>query len=62
MNESILTTQQVAALFAVTPSTVVKWADQGRVPCFRTPGGHRRFYRAEMEAIRDGRATTGDAA
>jgi excisionase family DNA binding protein len=53
MNTAILTTKQVAEVFAVTPSTVVKWADAGRLPFFRTPGGHRRFLRVEVEALRD---------
>lgn len=61
MSNSILTTQQVAELFAVAPSTVVKWADSGRLPCFRTPGGHRRFYRVDVEAVRSG-AARNDAA
>jgi len=54
MTKSILTTQEVAAIFAVTPSTVVKWADSGHLPHFRTPGRHRRFYRADVEALRAG--------
>ncbi len=52
MTDSILTTQQVAEIFAVTPSTVVKWADAGRLAHFRTPGRHRRFYLADVEALR----------
>jgi excisionase family DNA binding protein len=53
MNATLLTTKKVAEMFAVTPSTVVKWADAGRLPFFRTPGGHRRYPRAEVEALRD---------
>lgn len=52
MNDSILTTQQVADVFSVHPNTVVKWANDGVLPYFRTPGGHRRFYGADVEALR----------
>lgn len=51
MDNKPLTTQQVAALFAVHPATVVRWADDGQLPCFRTPGGHRRFRREDVEAL-----------
>lgn len=52
MTNSILTTRQVAELFAVHPTTVMAWADDGRLPHFRTPGGHRRYNRADVEALR----------
>ena len=46
-----LTTGQVARLFNVTPSAVVAWANSGKLPFFRTPGGNRRFHRAEVEVF-----------
>jgi CheY-like chemotaxis protein len=30
---------------------VRKWADGGRLPTFYTPGGHRRFRRADLDAF-----------
>jgi DNA-binding transcriptional MerR regulator len=27
----------------VTPTTVTRWANRGRLECRRTPGGHRRY-------------------
>ena len=39
-------TSDLADLFGVNPKTVIRWADEGKLPYFRTPGGHRR-YRAE---------------
>ena len=38
-----LSTQEVAALISVTESTIKRWADEKRIPCYRTLGGHRKF-------------------
>jgi excisionase family DNA binding protein len=34
---------EVAKLFLVSPSTVTRWARQGKIPVLRTPGGHYRY-------------------
>jgi excisionase family DNA binding protein len=36
-------------LIGVDPDTLRRWADDGRVPAWTTPGGHRRFDRAALE-------------
>jgi excisionase family DNA binding protein len=46
-----LTLGQAARFLGVAQSTIRKWSDQGRVPAFYTPGGHRRFQRADLEAF-----------
>lgn len=46
-----LTPAEVARRFNVTITTVGKWADAGLIPSFRTPGGQRRFYAADVEAF-----------
>ena len=46
-----LTLGQAAAFLGAAQSTVRKWADAGRLPAFYTPGGHRRFRRADLEAF-----------
>lgn len=46
-----LTTKEVALLFHVSPSTIINWADEGKLPCVRTLGGHRRFLRSDIEAV-----------
>ena len=46
-----LTLGQAAAFLGAAQSTVRKWADGGRLPAFYTPGGHRRFRRADLEAF-----------
>jgi excisionase family DNA binding protein len=46
-----LTLGQAARFLGVAQSTIRKWSDQGRVPAFYTPGGHRRYRRADLEAF-----------
>ncbi len=48
-----LTLGQAATFLGVAQSTIRKWSDQGRVPAFYTPGGHRRFRRADLDAFID---------
>ena len=38
-----LTASQVAARLHVSPKTVTRWANQGRLAHRRTLGGHRRY-------------------
>src|SRR6188472_2591692 len=46
-----LTLGQAAKYLGVAQSTIRKWSDQGRVPAFYTPGGHRRFRRRDLDAF-----------
>jgi excisionase family DNA binding protein len=48
-----LTLGQAAKFLGVAQSTIRKWSDLGRVPAFYTPGGHRRYKRADLEAFLD---------
>lgn len=41
---------EAADLLGVHPATVRSWGDKGDLPMQRTPGGHRRFRRADVEA------------
>jgi excisionase family DNA binding protein len=45
-----LRTAQVAELLHVSPKTVRRWAQEGRLPYLRTLGGHRRYPDAEIRA------------
>lgn len=38
-------------MLGVDPDTLRRWADTGKVEVFHTPGGHRRFPRAAIEAL-----------
>jgi len=46
-----LTLGQAARFLGVAQSTIRKWSDSGRMPAFYTPGGHRRYRRADLEAF-----------
>ena len=46
-----LRTAQVAELLQVSPKTVSRWAQEGRLPYLRTLGGHRRYPDREIRAL-----------
>lgn len=49
--DSLLTSYQVGSLLQVNPSSVNKWVKDGRIPAFRTPGGHRRIRASDLVAF-----------
>ncbi|MFN3820252.1 GAF domain-containing protein [Blastomonas sp.] len=51
MNDDILTTAQTAKLLGVSVRTAQLLIEGGSVPSWKTPGGHRRVYRRDVEAI-----------
>lgn len=51
----LLTGAEVAALFRVDTKTVARWDKEGKLAsALRTPGGHRRYKRAVIEALLKG--------
>lgn len=48
---------EASRLLGVDPDTLRRWADEGRVPAFTTPGGHRRFERRALERLIAARRT-----
>ena len=38
-------------MLGVSPGTLRRWSDNGRVHVFTTPGGHRRFPRSAVERL-----------
>ena len=46
--ERLLTSHEVGVLLQVNPSSINKWVNEGRIPAFRTPGGHRRIKLADL--------------
>jgi len=56
-----LTLGQAAKFLGVAQSTIRKWSDQGRVPAFYTPGGHRRYRRADLQRFLERSGPAGSA-
>lgn len=54
-----LTTRQAAALTnpPISESTLVRWENEGKLTARKTLGGHRRFRRADIEALMHERAS-----
>ena len=40
---------EAANIIGVHPATIRNWAERGDLPFRRTPGGHRRFRRADLD-------------
>jgi excisionase family DNA binding protein len=55
----MLSAAQVGEIYGVDAKTVSRWADEGRLGCIRTPGGHRRFFESEiLQGIKESYAKT----
>ena len=48
MSKSVYTTFETAKLCHVSPLSIINWVNAGRLPAFRTPGGHRRIRRDDL--------------
>ena len=48
-HDELLTPAEVAAMFRVNAKTVTRWSRSGKLRSTKTIGGHRRFYRSEVE-------------
>ena len=44
----VFTTFETAKLCHVSPLSIINWVNAGRLPAFRTPGGHRRIRRDDL--------------
>ncbi len=50
-NNRWLSIDAACKILGVDQSTLRRWSDRGKVPVFRTPGGHRRYREADMHAF-----------
>jgi excisionase family DNA binding protein len=50
--DSLMTRSEVARVLGVSPTTVTRWAREGRLACRVTLGGHHRFERDLVEDVR----------
>ena len=48
MSKSVFTTFETAKICHVSPLSIINWVNAGRLPAFRTPGGHRRIRRDDL--------------
>lgn len=51
METYTLTPSEAARILGVHADTLKRWADDGKVAYWRTPGGWRRFRREDIEAL-----------
>ena len=49
--DDTITRKGAADLIGVSESTVRRACDDGAIPVTRTPGGHRRIRRSDVEAL-----------
>ena len=46
-----ITLSEASRVLGVSPATLRRWSDAGRLRVFTTPGGHRRFSRSSLERM-----------
>ncbi|MBW2528912.1 MAG: helix-turn-helix domain-containing protein [Deltaproteobacteria bacterium] len=51
MGDRYLSTGQAAKLCSVTPDTILKWIRSGHLAARRTPGGHHRIDRRDLDEL-----------
>jgi excisionase family DNA binding protein len=45
----VFTSSEAARYLGVSLATIRRWTDAGHIACYRTPGGQRRFSRAQLD-------------
>lgn len=50
----LVTPGEVARMSRVHPKTVTRWTRAGKLAAIRTPGGHRRYSREQVDALMRG--------
>jgi len=43
---------EVATYLGVSSETLKRWTKAGKIRCVKTPGGHRRYSRVDVERAR----------
>lgn len=46
--KTVFTTFEAAKICHVSPLSIINWVNAGRLPAFRTPGGHRRIRKEDL--------------
>jgi excisionase family DNA binding protein len=55
-SKELMTPSEVGKALRVDAKTVTRWAERGLLFSIKTPGGHNRFRRADIDAIMNGEA------
>jgi excisionase family DNA binding protein len=50
-NPDWISLSEASRVLGVSPATLRRWSDAGRLRVFTTPGGHRRFSRSALERL-----------
>src|SRR5690606_23936148 len=58
-DDPILTTREAAKLLGIAVSTAQQWIENGALPAWKTPGGHRRVRLSDVSALLRERAGPG---
>jgi len=53
-DETLMTSGEVARQLRVDVKTVSRWAKAGKLRAVKTPGGHNRYYRTDINKIING--------
>lgn len=57
-----LSLDEACRALGIHPATLRRWADQGSISTFVTPGGHRRFRRGDIERFEQEHRQSGQSA
>ena len=61
-DDPILTTREAAKVLGIAVSTAQQWIENGKLPAWKTPGGHRRVRFSDVSALLRERAGSGSGA
>ena len=50
-SSELLTVAEAARLIYVSPDTIRRYSDSGKLHTLRTPSNHRRFYKRDVLAL-----------
>lgn len=50
-SESLISISEASQILGVNEATLRQWTDEGKIKAFVTPGGHRRYSRAELKKL-----------
>ena len=48
VKRTLLTLDEASLILRVTPPTLARWATEGKVPAYKTPGHQWRFVEADL--------------